>query len=372
MKVLTIILCYFKVFGISSWHPFDPHNKTTEGYLFLWKGFHLLVAFLLLISNIYISYTIFDKKSPTTSLTYAFQFIMPCITHHTILIESFYHNKTQRIIWAFPQNLSGHLSHLGFDIDPMLHDALWRFLIQMIFVQGISFSSELIVIYGLSQGHISEDLLYYGLLKLLPFSMSRISLLFHGLFVTYIDTYMKSIITEIHYVGTLSKRKFFQTNETQLISKLMILKTTYKDLAVMNQRVNETFALSHMMNILSIFITLTANIYWICAELRLGTNHFVVTVLSPLGTIIAFIYITMLCQKSLKLMINVPHELNRIEMRKQQHQLINVVHGFKLQIQHQPITHSAGSLFDMDAILLKDVFAFIVTFVIIFVQFIKT
>lgn len=366
MKVLKTLLCIFKAFGISSC---APHDHSNELFLLGWKVCHLILALSLLVSIFNIGNIMFDNSSPMSYLTDVFQFLMPSIAHHTILIETFYKYKTQRIIWSFPCKLAGHLSKLGVDIRPVIQNAMWRFLIQLIFVQGISVTTELLIIYGIAIGHGEIGWMYLSLFKLIPFSMGRMSLLFHGLFVTYIDTYIKAILTETHHLGTLSKRRQPRMKDSQLTSTLLIVKDTYDDLTVMNQYVNKIFTLSHMTNFVSMFITLAACFYWYCNTIRNGTKHPIETVLCPVGTMIAIIYITMICESSLNNMKKLPHELHRIEITKERSQLRNVVYEFTLQVEHQPIRFCAGTLFEVNAILLKDIFAITCTFMVIFVQF---
>lgn len=367
MKILRILLWIFKIFGICSWTPYDREGNSNELLLLAWKVLHLILASSLLISIFCVNFQIFDDSSPISAFTDMMQFVMPSIAHHTILIESFWFYKTQRKIWSFPCKVSGHLCNLGVDIQPVIDDVLWGYLNQIIWVQGISFGTELLIIYGIAIGHGGTGWMYHWLYKLLPFSMGRMSLLFHGLFIIYINTYTKAISTEIHHVGTLSKRKSLK--ESILVSKLQILKNLYTNLALMNQHVNKIFPFSHMMNVLSIFITLAACFYWYCATLRRGTKHPLETVLCPVGAIISITHITLTCQKSHQNVMKLAHEINRIEIKEEQKLLRDIIESFALQIEHQPIRHCAGTLFEVNAVLLKDIFAITCTFIVIFVQF---
>lgn len=369
MNILKIVLNIFKFLGVCSSTPYDRLDKSHKIFLLIWKIVHLFFAFALLGSIMYLNKEIFDQSSPIGFLLDSIQFIMPSITHHIILLESLLRYKTQRVIWTFPHKISGHLSKLGVDIQPLIRDSLWRFLMQIIFVQGFSCGTEFLIIYGILMGHGSKSFLYHWLFKLVPFSIGRMSLIFHGLFVTIIDTYVKAILTEIHYVGTLSKRKEHRVADATLTSKMLVLKEAYGDLALMTQYVNRIFTFSHMMNFLSIFITLAACFYWICSTILVGSSHPLEGGLCPLGSIVAISYITMKCQGALKNISFLPHKLNRIEITEERKTLRSAVQSFTLQIEHQPIRFSAGTIFELNSKLLADIFAVTCTYTVIFVQF---
>lgn len=369
MKILKLLLNIFKLFGFISYTPVDRTDKSDELPLLIWKFIHLLFASALLVSVLHMKDIIFDHSSPISGLTDMFQFVMPSIAHHAIILESFWNYKSQRIIWSYPRKLAGHLSKLGVNAQPGMQDALWGFFVEIIFLQGICLASELWIIYGISIGHGNNGWLYHWFFKLMPFSMGRMSLLFHALFVTLNDAFMKAILRETHHLGTMSKRKERRVDDALMTNKLLILKDAYEDLALMNRLINDTFTISHTLNFFSLFITIAACFFWICSAVIRGTNHPLETTLCPVSAMIVITYITSTCQSSLKNIVMLPHELHRIEITKERCMLRSVVQGFALQIEHQPIRHCAGSLFELNSKLLKEMFAMICTFTIIFVQF---
>lgn len=370
MDPLKILLNIFILFGLCTWTPsFNIKHLNRENILLGWKVIHIIVTLTIALITMYYHKSVFYVDSSfVDELTDAIQFVLPCLAHIIILFEMLYYYKIQRDVWKIPIKVYIKFTKIGIDAKSRITEALWKYLCTVIAIQAFSLTTEIRVVYG---AMVLLKQYKWGIacsLKLLPYSMGRMSILFHLFFLEYIKHLAKILIEELHYLGTVSKRKHVIVDEKLLTSKLLFLKDIYTDLAIMNGYLNKMFRLSHMFNILGMFITLSACFYWGIFALQNGTSHPIETILCPLATMLILIYFTLSSEDCLKTLRKIPSELHRFETCHQKKVLGNIVQTFMLQLELQPIRISDSLFFEINANLLTDITAATCTYMIIFLQ----
>lgn len=372
MNSLKFLLFIFEVFGLATWSP-GHRSFRREKFLLGWKCVHFAGFFVqnyIVVTN---TNQIFASNDIVTFLTDFVQYLGPGLTHFIILVEMMYYYRLQRRIWTLIHELKVVFSGLRTDLQFSLESVLRKFLIEAAVTASTCWIIEGKIIYNLyNEVHLLgvKIWLHHWYCKILPFSIGRMSLIFHAFFIAYVDFFMQLLIDEVHYIGTVSRR----TTGVQwklVHQRLATFKEAYTKIAQLNEHSNKMFGFSHASNMLGLFILIAACWYYDCANIKSGTGFMrnIESYLSAVAPMLIVLYFCLKCEAALQTVAKFPAELHRI-VRPPKHTTISqLILLFELQIKQQPIRFSANGFFDVGSDFLKDLVSQIVSYIIIFVQF---
>lgn len=377
-SALKSLLVIFKIVGLCNSVPPEPVPKNLP--LLAWQAIHFAFIIAYCIAIFIYQNEIFSPEFLLTKLTDVFQMLIPLATYAVTMVMLVIRYKSQRKFWLLVMEVRSKFFTLRSDVLVLLNEKLRRFRMELILLQAACNINELVIIYKIYLSFETTPEIEIPslrawfisrLLLLIPYNFGRMTFLFHVFLIQFIEQFSEILVDELHYLGTVSKRKRgMRSPGSELVKKLVLLKMIHFRIVKLNRYLNKIFGLSHAINMLAWFIIMATCWYFISSNLKYWeqSTHFFMTLSASFAPMGIVIYVCLKFNMVEQTIGQIVHELHRIDTVGNP-ALAHIRLLFAHQIEQQSIKASAMGFFNINNGFLKDITAVTVSYIVILVQF---
>lgn len=247
-------------------------RNTTNWWLYIGPGLHLVYLFALLTLCTIYENIIFAKGDPVSKFVDIIQLIFPICIHLIVILEGLIKSRLDYRMWEIINGLEEEFEEENISLERNNSKMKRRYLLSMLFICLVPLCVEIDIIATITE---SPDWMRHWFARIFSFQITRIAIFHYLLTVDYISSRLQVLEGELINLGEYCTRNQLELpSDPVLYNRLKFIKRSHLKLWLLCSHHNHRHSMFILSVISSFFVCLTVDFYWIYANLYYGDNIF--------------------------------------------------------------------------------------------------